>query len=96
MPAPVASTRSHDRAPDVRPDSVHRHAVSVPIGAKQAAREPVTVEVDFGSASSRGRRPDHSWMVRMRRGERSVIVAIGLTRYAADSLAEQIAELVAD
>jgi hypothetical protein len=35
-------------------------------------------------------------MVRMRRGERSVIVAIGLTRYAADSLAEQIAELVAD
>jgi len=54
------------------------------------------VEVDFGSASARGRRPDHSWMVRMRRGERSVIVAIGLTRCAADSLAEQIAELVAD
>jgi hypothetical protein len=35
-------------------------------------------------------------MVRIRRGEQSVIVAIGLTRPAAESLAEQIAELVAD
>jgi hypothetical protein len=64
--------------------------------AKLAAREPVTVEVDFGSASSRGRSPDRAFMVRMRRGEQSVIVAIGLRRPAADRLAEQIAELVAD
>jgi len=64
--------------------------------AKQKAREPVTVEVDFGSASSRGRRPDRAFMVRMRRGKESVIVAIGLTRPAAESLAEQIAGLVAD
>jgi hypothetical protein len=64
--------------------------------AKQAARKPVTVEVDLGSASSRGRRPDRAFIVRMRRGEQSVIVAIGLTRDAADRLAEQIAELVAD
>ena len=35
-------------------------------------------------------------MVRMRRGERSMIVAIGLTRPAAERLAEQIAELVTD
>jgi hypothetical protein len=35
-------------------------------------------------------------MVRMRRGERSVIVAIGLTRAAADTIAEHIAELLAD
>jgi hypothetical protein len=54
------------------------------------------VEVDFGSASSRGRSPDRAFMVRMRRGERSVIVAIGLRRPAADRLAAQIAELVAD
>lgn len=54
------------------------------------------MEVDFGSASSRGRRPDRAFMVRMRRGKESVIVAIGLTRPAAESLAEQIAGLVAD
>ncbi len=55
---------------------------------------PVVVEVDFGSASSRGRLAERSWMVRMRRGERSVIVAIGLPRHGADCLAEQIADLL--
>jgi len=35
-------------------------------------------------------------MVRLRRGERSVIVAIGLRRPAAERLAEQITELVGD
>jgi hypothetical protein len=49
--------------------------------------QPVTVEVDMGSASSRGRPPDHAWMVRLRRAERSLIVA-------ADNLAERIAELI--
>lgn len=52
------------------------------------------MEVDFGSASSRGRPPERAWMVRLRRGERSVIVAIGLRRSAADRLAANIAELV--
>jgi len=33
-------------------------------------------------------------MVRLRRGERSVIVAIGLRRPAADRLAAQIADLL--
>jgi len=55
----------------------------------------VVVEVDFGSASSRGRPAERSWMVRMRRGERSVIVAIGLPRHGADRLAEQITDLLA-
>ncbi len=58
-------------------------------------RGPVTVEVDFGSASSRGRPPDRSWMVRLRRGQDSVIVAVGLHRHAADRLAEHISELLA-
>lgn len=35
-------------------------------------------------------------MVRLRRGERSVIVAIGLHRHSADRLAEQIADLLTD
>ena len=55
---------------------------------------PVTVEVDMGSASSRGRLPERSWIVRMRREDRSVIVAIGLPRAGADRLAEQIADLL--
>lgn len=55
---------------------------------------PVVAEVDFGSASSRGRLAEESWMVRLRRGERTVIVAIGLRRHAADRLAEQIADLL--
>jgi len=57
---------------------------------------PVVVEVDFGSASSRDRPVEERWMVRMRRGERDVIIAIGLRRHAADRLAEQITALLAD
>ena len=34
-------------------------------------------------------------MVRLRRGNRSVIVAIGLRHHAAERLAEQIADLLA-
>jgi hypothetical protein len=61
---------------------------------RQRNAAPVGVEVDHGSASSRGRLPERAWMVRLRRGNRSVIVAIGLRRGAADRLAEQIAELL--
>lgn len=57
--------------------------------------EPVTVEVDIGSASSRGRRPENAFLVRLRRGQRSLVIAIGLPRMAAEHLAEQIAELLA-
>ncbi|MDQ6836854.1 MAG: hypothetical protein M3137_00560 [Actinomycetota bacterium] len=56
--------------------------------------QPLTVEVDTGSASSWGRPPDQTWLVRLRRADRSLIVAIGLSRTAADHLAERIAELV--
>ncbi|MGH7744538.1 MAG: hypothetical protein ACREQ5_06925 [Candidatus Dormibacteria bacterium] len=62
--------------------------------AAKAAPGALSVEVDMGSATSRGRPPDQAWMVRLRRGPRSVIVAIGLRRYAADRLAEQIADLL--
>jgi hypothetical protein len=55
---------------------------------------PVTVEVDMSSASSRGRPPERAWLVRLRRADRSVIVAIGLRRSAADRLAQQIRELL--
>ncbi|MGH7744636.1 MAG: hypothetical protein ACREQ5_07450 [Candidatus Dormibacteria bacterium] len=55
---------------------------------------PVTVEVDMGSASSRGRPPDRAWLVRLRRGHRSVVVTIGLSRVAAEHLADHIAEIL--
>jgi len=54
----------------------------------------VTVEVDMGSASSRGRRPESAWLVRLRRDQRTVIVTIGLSRPGADHLAEQIRDLL--
>ena len=61
---------------------------------RERDRGPVTVEVDQGSASSRGRHPDRAWLVRLRRGEGSVVVAVGLSRAGADRLAGQIADLV--
>jgi hypothetical protein len=57
----------------------------------RATTEDVVVQVEMGSASSRGRRPDQSWMVSLRRSHRAVVVAIGLRRSGADSLAERIA-----
>jgi hypothetical protein len=54
----------------------------------------VQVEVDMGSASSRGRPPERAWLVRLRRSDRTVVVAIGLSRSAAERLAEQISDLL--
>ncbi len=56
---------------------------------------PVTVEIDTGSASSRGRPPERHWLVRLRRADQTVIIAIGLRRPAAERLAHQITELLA-
>ena len=50
----------------------------------------------MGSASSRGRHPDKAWLVQLRHGDRSVVVAIGLRRPAADRLAEQVNDLLAN
>jgi hypothetical protein len=63
---------------------------------RRASQLPVSVEVDMGSVSSRGRPQDRAWMVRLRRGERSVIVAIGLRRPDAERLAAKIADLLGD
>lgn len=55
---------------------------------------PVTVEVDTGSATTWDRPPELAWLVRLRRADRSVIVAVGLSHTAAHHLAERITELV--
>jgi hypothetical protein len=48
----------------------------------------------MGPTSSRGRPPERSWLVRLRRSDRSVVVAIGLRRQAAERLAAQVTELL--
>jgi hypothetical protein len=55
---------------------------------------PVVVEADAGSFSSLGRPPERAWLVRLRQADRSVVVAIGLSRTAADHLAAHINELI--
>ena len=57
---------------------------------------PAVAETMRGSASSRGRHPDTTWLVQLRRGDRAVIVAIGLRRSAADRLVEQLNDLLTD
>jgi hypothetical protein len=38
--------------------------------------------------------PDRAWLVQLRRGDRHVVIAIGLRRPAANRLAEQVNELL--
>jgi hypothetical protein len=65
----------------------HRH---------RTATTPITVEVDMGSATSRGRPPERAWLVRIRRGDSYVIVNTGLRRPHADRLAAQLTDLLTD
>ncbi len=71
------------------------NAASHPERGPASESAPITVEVDRGSASSRGRPPERAWLVRIRRADRSVIVAIGLSRTAADHLAAHITDVIA-
>ena len=52
------------------------------------------MEVDRGSASSIGRHMEDAFIVRLRSGDASVIVTVGLSRVAAERLADHIAEVV--
>jgi hypothetical protein len=61
---------------------------------RRRANEPMAVEVDHGSTSAKARPAGRVWMVRLRRGERSVIVATGLGRPSADHLARQLTQLL--
>jgi hypothetical protein len=56
--------------------------------------QPITVEIDTGSASARRRRPDRIWLVRLRRANRHVITTIGLSRTSAERLAERITDVL--
>jgi len=58
------------------------------------ARQPLHIEVDHGSSSSRGRPAGHIWLVRLRRGDRQAIIAVGLGRPSAEHLARQIRDVI--
>lgn len=55
---------------------------------------PLTVEIDHGSTSSRGRPAGQVWLVRLRRGKQQAIIAVGLGRPSAEHLARQIREVI--
>ena len=57
-------------------------------------REPLTVEIDHGSTSSRGRPAGHIWLVRLRRGNQHAIIASGLGRPSAEHLARQVRDVI--
>jgi hypothetical protein len=57
---------------------------------------PVTVQIDTGSTSSRGRLPGRAWLIRLRRGDQSIITTTGLSRTSAEHLAEKITILLAE
>ena len=67
--------------------AAHRHTRHDP-------RAPLTVEVDHGSTSAKQRPAGRVWLVRLRRGDRAVIIAAGLGRPSADHLAHQITQLI--
>ena len=54
----------------------------------------LVVELDCEAGDATGRPTGHVWLVRLRRGERSVEVATGLGRPSAEYLAHQLRDLI--
>ncbi len=57
---------------------------------------PVTVEIDTGSPSARGRPPERIWLIRLRHGEHSVVTTIDLSRTSAERLAAHISAVLSE
>jgi len=56
----------------------------------------VTVQIDTGSTSSRGQPPGHTWLIRLWRGTKSVIIITGMSLTSAEHLAAKITSLLAE
>jgi hypothetical protein len=61
---------------------------------RQRRRGTIVAEVDMGSTSSKGRTQGRVWLVRLRRDNERVIVAVGLSRNRAEALAERLTTLL--
>jgi len=61
---------------------------------RQDRDQPLHAEADHGSTSAKGRPPGRSWLVRLRRDNRAVIIATGLARPSAEHLASTINQLL--
>src|SRR5258707_12960950 len=57
---------------------------------------PVPVEIATGSSPSRGRPPGQAWLIRLRRGNRTAITTIGLSRTSGEHLPQKITDLLAE
>lgn len=66
-----------------------RHAVG-----RRGPAPRLAVELDHEQDEGAGRPTGHVWLVRLRRGERSVEVATGLGRPSAEYLARQLRDLI--
>ncbi len=66
-----------------------RHAVG-----RKGPIPRLMVEIDAEAGDTTGRPTGHVWLVRLRRGERSVEVATGLGRPSAEYLARQLRDLI--
>jgi hypothetical protein len=62
--------------------------------ARKGPAPRLTVEIDAEAGDATGRPTGHVWLVRLRRGERSVEVATRLGRPSAEYLARQLRELI--
>ncbi|HYA69157.1 MAG TPA: hypothetical protein VED63_10530 [Acidimicrobiales bacterium] len=61
---------------------------------RQSALRRLVVEVDHEPVADDGRPVGRVWLVRLRRGQRSVVIAADLGRPSADHLAGEIAALI--
>ena len=57
---------------------------------RKRRRGPVTAEVYLGSATTRSRKEERSWMVKLRRDNDELVVVIGQTRDAAERLTARL------
>ncbi len=95
LSATCAATSCNQTVPQAAPDGQHSSApLPAAVRDHRHATDAISVEVDLGSATSRGRPPERAWLVRIRRGDSYVIVNAGLRRPAADRLAEQLTDLL--
>ena len=76
------------------PSTAHRPAGPPRTANADRPPHPLNVEIDHGSTSAKQRPAGRVWLVRLRRGDRTVIIATGLGRPSADHLAHQITQLL--